>query len=113
VSVDLQVDIDTADIPNPWYNNTDYTLPIHVTANSGDFPNGVQVKVSIPEEAFSTTYLTGPIAAGGTDTHNVTVNVPAIGPATLTLFVKTPAGFADVDLSNNKRMIAITVQLAP
>ena len=69
--------------------------------------------MSIPEEAFSTSYSAGPIADGGDDAHNVTINVPAIGPATLTLQVKTPSGFNDVNPSNNKVTIAIDVQLAP
>lgn len=110
--VALSIDVNTSDIPNPWYNNTDYTIPINVSSFGADVPS-IQVKVSIPEEAFSTTYTTGTIADGATDTHNVTINVPAIGPATFTLSIKTPAGFVDVDLSNNKRQIPIEVQLAP
>jgi hypothetical protein len=110
--IDLAIYVQTADIPNPWYNDTDYTIPIHVSAAISDI-FGAQVKVSIPEEAFSTTYQTGPITAGSEDVHNVTINVPAIGPATLVLQVKTPAGFADVNTSNNKVSIAIEVSLHP
>jgi hypothetical protein len=110
--VDLAIYVNTSDIPNPWYNDTDYTIPIHVTA-AGNSVVSVQVKVSIPEEAFSTSYSTGPIADGGDDAHNVTINVPAIGPATLTLAVRTPDGFKDITPSNNKVTIAINVQLKP
>ena len=38
-----------------------------------------------------------------------TINVPAMGPATLTLVVKVPLGFADVNTGNNKVTIAIQV----
>jgi len=112
IAVDVAIYVQTADIPNPWYNNTDYTIPIHVSAAVNDIP-GATVKVSIPQEAFSTTYLTGSITAGSEDVHNVTINVPAIGPATLILLVKTPSGFADTDTSNNKVSIPIDVMLAP
>ena len=104
--------MNTPDLPTTWYNNTDYTIPIHVTSAVNSVLD-VQVKVSIPEEAFSTNYVTGPIADGGDDAHNVTINVPAIGPATLTLVVKTPVGFKDINPGNNKVTIAINVQLAP
>jgi hypothetical protein len=104
--------IQTADIPNPWYTNTDYTLPIHVAIAAGMVPNA-HVTVSIPEEGFSTAFDTGAIAATDSYSHNVTVNVPAMGPATLTLQVKVPAGYADYDKSNNKVTIAIEVQPKP
>jgi hypothetical protein len=112
VAVDLSVFIQTADIPNPWYNNTDYTLPIHVALLGGPVPNA-HVVVSIPKEQFSASFDTGPLAETDAYSHDVTINVPAIGPATLTLQVKAPPGYADTDKSNNKVQIAIEVQLKP
>lgn len=104
--------MNTPDLPTTWYADTDYTIPINVTSAINSVEQ-VQAKVSIPEEGFSTSYVTGPIPFSGTDTHNVTINVSAIGPATLTLQVKTPLGYTDINPSNNKVTIAIDVQLKP
>ncbi len=110
--IDLAILVMTDDLPNPWYNNTDYKIPIHVSVAGSDVPP-VTVKVSIPQEQFSVTYQTGPISDGSEDVHDVTINVPAIGPATLTLAVKTPPGFTDIVPANNKVQISIEIQLAP
>jgi hypothetical protein len=104
--------VQTSDLPTTWYTDTDYTIPIHVTSAVNGVP-GVPVKVSIPEEQFSTSYTTGTIAVDGDDTHNVTINVPGAGPATLTLQVKAIDGYAEINKSNNKVTISITVQPKP
>lgn len=108
IAIDLSIFVNTPDLPIEWHVNTTYTIPIHVAIAASDVPNA-RAKVSVPEEAFVVTFETGPIAASDNYSHNVDVNLPAMGPATFTMSVKPPAGYVDYDTSNNKVTIAIQV----
>jgi len=101
IAIDLSTFIYGSDLPNPWYTNTTYTIPIYVEVTGAEVRN-VHVKVAIVVEGFSQSFDTGPIAEGDNYSHNVAFNLEAMGPATLTWSVKVPAGYYDTDASNNK-----------
>lgn len=108
IAIDLSIYVNTPDLPTEWHTNTDYLIPIHVDVAEAPIPSA-HASVTVPEEAFSTSFDTGPIAPGDTYAYTVTVNLSAIGPATLTLQVKVPPGYTDINKPNNKVAIAITV----
>jgi hypothetical protein len=107
ISVDLSIYVQTADIPNPWYAETTYTIPIHVAVVGADVPNA-HVKVNVLAE-----FDTGPIATTDTYAHNTDVTLYDSGRTGLFLSVKAPPGYADVYKSNNKVVIYIDVQPKP
>jgi hypothetical protein len=109
ISVDLSIYVQTADIPNPWYAETTYTIPIHVAVAVADVPNA-HVKVLTFDD---TEFDTGPIATTDTYAHDTDVTFYFPGPNDLVLSVKAPAGYADIYKSNNKVVIHIDVQPKP
>lgn len=112
IAIDISIFVQTSDIPNPWYTDTPYTIPVYVAVAVADVPSA-HAKVSIPEEAFATSFDTGAIATTDNYFHNVDFNLTAMGPATLTLTVKAPAGYVDVNRGNNKVTISINVLPKP
>jgi hypothetical protein len=108
--VDLSIYVETPDIPNPWYSDTDYTIPIHVVTAVADVPDA-HAKTNIGPLVMD--FDTGPIATTDTYSHPVTYNLPDAGPYVLTLSVKVPSGYADINRSNNKVDITIMVLQKP
>ena len=99
--------------PNPFYNNTDYTITVYISAlGTQDLPN-VHVKLVVQNEAVSFKFDTGPIPYGGTYTRDVVVNVPAIGPSALILSATMVDGYVDTNKANNTATQAIDVQPTP
>ena len=89
--------------------NTDYTITVYISAlGTQDLPN-VHVKLVGQNEGVSFKFDTGPIAYGGTYTHDVTVNLPAAGPSALILSATMPDGYADTKKSNNTKTVDIFV----
>jgi hypothetical protein len=113
IAGDIEVAFQDTSIPNPFYNNTDYSITVYISAlGTQDLPN-VHVKLVAKDEAVSFKFDTGPIAFGGTYTHDVTVNLQAIGPSALILSASMPDGYADTNKANNSKIVPIDVQLAP
>lgn len=112
VAGDIEVSFEQSTIPNPWYNNTDYTIRVYIAAlGTTDLPN-VHVKLVAQNEGVSFKFDTGPIAITDSYYHDVVVNLPAIGPSALILSATMPAGYADKNKSNNSKTVPIDVQLA-
>jgi hypothetical protein len=108
--VDLEIFVYGADLPNPWYTNTKYTLPIHVTATGGTIPSA-HAKVTI--ENITAEWDTGPIGPADTYFYNLELTLTAAGPTELTMNIKTPPGFADTDRSNNKGSFPLEITANP
>lgn len=108
--VDLEVFIYGSDLPNPWYVDTAYTIPVYVTTTGADIPNA-HVKVTI--ENLTAEWDTGFIATTDTYFHNVEFRLTATGRTMFTMAVKAPRGYRDTDRSNNKGGIEVDVQPKP
>ena len=108
---DIEVAFQDTTIPNPFYNNTDYTITVYISAlGTQDLPN-VHAKLVVQNEGVSYKFDTGPIAYGDTYTHDIVVNVPAIGPSALILSATMPDGYVDTKRSNNTTTVDIDVML--
>ena len=97
--IDLEIFVYGADLPNPWYTSTPYTIPVHVAVTGAPIPSA-HAKFSM--ENLSAEWDTGPIAPGDTYLYNVEFTFTAAGPTFINMSVKTPPGFVDTDRSNNK-----------
>ena len=106
---DIEVAFQDTSIPNPFYDNTDYTITVYISAlGTQDLPN-VHAKLVVQNEGVSYKFDTGPIAYGATYTHDIVVNVPAIGPSALILSATMPDGYVDTNKANNTKSVAIFV----
>ena len=113
IAGDIEVAFQDTSIPDPFYNNTDYPITVYISAlGTQDLPN-VHVKLVAQNEGVSFKFDTGPIAFGGTYTHDVTVNLQAIGPSALILSASMVDGYTDTNKANNSKTVPIDVQLAP
>jgi hypothetical protein len=113
VAGDIEVSFQDTSIPDPFYNNTDYTITVYISAlGTTDLPN-VHVRLVVKDAAVSFKFDTGPIAYGDTYTHSVTVNVAAHGPSALVLSASMPSGYVDTNKANNTKSVDIDIQLAP
>lgn len=107
IGIDLSIFIETADIPNPWYAETTYTIPIHVAVAVADVPNA---HVEVPPFVE---FDTGPIATTDDYIHNTDLTLYDAGPYDLLLSVKPPPGYVDTYKVNNKVTIHIEVLPKP
>ena len=113
IAGDVEASILETSVPNPFYNNTDYTITVYVSAlGTTNLPN-VHVKLVAKNEAVSFKFDTGPINYGDTYSHDVTLNLPAIGPSALILTATMPDGYVDTNKANNTDTVDIDVLLAP
>jgi hypothetical protein len=108
--VDLEMFVYGADLPSPWYTNTTYVLPIHITVTGAPIPNA-HAKVTI--ENITAEWETGPIAPADTYAYNLSLTLTAAGPTEFTTSIKTPPGFTDTDRSNNKGSFPLEITAKP
>ena len=113
IAGDIEVNFDMSSIPNPWNNNTDYTIRVYIAALSTQNLPNVHVKLVAQNEGVSFKFDTGPIAITDSYYHDIVVNLPAIGPSALILSASMPDGYADTNKANNSKSVTIDVQLAP
>ena len=112
IAADLEVSIQQP-VPDPFYNNTDETVRIYVSAlGTQDVPNA-HLKLVVQNEGVTYKFDTGPIAITDSYYKDVVVNVPAIGPSALIASATVPDGYVDTKKSNNTDTVNITVELAP
>ncbi len=110
---DIEVGFEASTIPSPFYNNTDYTIRVYISAlGTQNLPN-VHAKLVVQNEGFSYEFDTGPIAVTDSYYKDVVVNVPAIGPSALILTASMPDGYVDTNKANNAKTVAVEVSLAP
>ena len=101
--VDLNIYVNTSDIPN-WavgMNNIDVyvtTTALVPSAHVKITMEDLTIEFDAPAIDPSTPYV-----------YNAQLNLDTAGDATLTLQVKAPSGFNDVNKANNKVSIAATV----
>ncbi|MEO6349688.1 MAG: hypothetical protein ABIP53_03465 [Candidatus Limnocylindrales bacterium] len=108
--IDLEIFVYGADLPQPWYTGTTYTLPIHVTVTGTAVPNA-HAKVTI--ENIIAEWETGPIDPADTYFYNLVLTLTAAGPTELTTNIKTPPGFTDTDRNNNKGSFPLEITELP
>jgi hypothetical protein len=111
---DIEVNFEPSTIPDPFYNNTDYTIRVYIAAlGTQDLPY-VHVKMVAKNEAATFEFDTGPIAITDSYYHDIEhVNLPAIGPSSLILTATMPSGYYDTNEANNTKSVDIEVSLAP
>ncbi len=109
ISADLEVSFDSSTIPNPWYNNMDYTIRVFIDALGTQDVSNARITLVAKDEGVSFEFDTGPIATTDNYYHDLVVNLPAIGPSALILTATLPEGYADTNKSNNSKTVPIDV----
>jgi len=113
IAGDIEVAFEQSSIPDPFYVETDYTIRVYISAlGTTDLPN-VHVKLVAKDEGVSYKFDTGPIAITDSYSHDLTVNLPAMGPSALILTASMPDGYADTNKANNTKTVDISVQPKP
>jgi hypothetical protein len=110
---DAEVHIDTSTIPATWYAGQPYTIRIYISALGTQTLPNVKVKVVALNENVSETFNTGEIQITDSYYHDVQLNLPAIGPTTISATASLPNGFVDTNKNNNKDSFDVEVQLGP
>jgi len=64
-------------------------------------------------EGVSETFMTGAIQITDSYYKDIELNLPAMGPTTISATVAVPNGFVDTNKSNNNVSFDVTVQPAP